>query len=151
MRNLTDHAERELRLAGLYDEDSDYGGLLAYGAVRLIRTFAEEGHSGFSAMQSIRIFNRLAQFKTLTPLTDDPGEWQNCGEVYGPTGKGVWQSRRQSSCFSNDGGETYYDLDEKKPWWLRALSRCHLLRKYRIMHVSQPAKTFEEGEEGGSK
>jgi hypothetical protein len=32
-----------------------------------------------------------------------------------PPGETVWQSRRASSCFSTDGGKTYYDIDEKTP------------------------------------
>ena len=110
---LVEHAERELRRAGLFDEDSDYGGMLAESTMKLIKTFAEEGHSGNSAHMQVEIFSRLASYKTLTPLTDDPEEWMNVAEYQSPDSPAIWQNRRDSSCFSNDGGKTYYSIDDK--------------------------------------
>jgi hypothetical protein len=112
MSNLEEHAERELRRAGLFDEDADYGGKLAPAIMELIRIFAAEGHSGMSAAWSIQLFTRLASFKALTPLTDDSAEWFDVSDFGGPSGKPMWQNIRQSSCFSEDGGKTYYDIDE---------------------------------------
>lgn len=107
--NLVAHAKRELELAGMYDADADYDGLLAPHILDLIRLFASEGHSGGSAAVTLGVFERLARYKTLSPLTDDPEEWMQVemGD------KECWQSRRQSSCFSSDSGKTYYDIDEK--------------------------------------
>lgn len=118
--NLVVHADRELRRAGLHRLDSDYGGLLYRAVMRLVKTFATEGHSGASAMRTLALFNHVARFKRLSPLTDDPAEWMEVGTR-------VWQSKRQSSCFSRDGGKTYYDIDEKQ---------VHGRHK---MHKSEPA------------
>lgn len=107
--NLVSHAKRELELAGMYDADADYGGALAPHILDLIKLFASEGHSGGSAAVTIGVFERLARFKTLSPLTDDLEEWMQVEMGDKP----CWQSRRQSSCFSMDGGKTYYDIDEK--------------------------------------
>jgi hypothetical protein len=52
----------------------------------------------------------LDDFKCLTPLTDAPDEWIDQSGSAG--GKPILQSARQSSCFSEDGGKTYYDLDD---------------------------------------
>ena len=106
MSNLEKHAEYELRRAGLFDKDSDYGGMLGESTMKLIKCFAEEGHSGFSAHMQVDIFRRLASFKTLTPLTDSPEEWVEVSEK-------VWQNKRSSDCFSSDGGKTYYSVDDK--------------------------------------
>lgn len=111
MSNLEQHAERELRRAGLFDKDSDYGGMLGDATMRLIRTFAAEGHSGFSAAMSVKIFGLLASFKTLTPITSDPSEWMSVADMMSNGDPPVWQNTRCSSCFSNDGGKTYYDID----------------------------------------
>ena len=111
MSNLEQHAERELRAAGLFDPDSDYGGMLAESVMRLVRVFASEGHSGMSAAMSLDLFCRLAQWKTLTPITSDPAEWMSVSDGQAHGDLPVWQNRRQSSCFSNDGGKTYYDID----------------------------------------
>jgi hypothetical protein len=84
--------------------------MLAPAIMNLIRVFASEGHSGMSAAISLQIFSRLAQFKALTPLTNDPAEWHDVSDI---SGEPMWQNIRQSTCFSSDGGKTYYDIDEK--------------------------------------
>lgn len=104
--SLVEHAQFELEKAGLFNEESDYGGMLGDAALELIKTFSKQGHSGFSAMQTLRIFNKLAHFKSLTALTDDPKEWNKYEDS-------SWQNKRQPSCFSTDEGKTYYDLDDK--------------------------------------
>lgn len=103
--SLVSHAERELRLAGLYDKDSDYGGELAPAIMEVVKKFAEFGHSGFSASLSISILEKLLRFQTLTPLTSNGDEWMEVADK-------VWQSNRCPSSFSVDGGKTWYDLDD---------------------------------------
>lgn len=113
--NLVRHAEYELRRAGLFSKDADYEGMIAEAVMKLVKVHAAEGHSGMSHSYTLEIFNRVANFKTLGPLTNDPAEWSEVGKDMMPTGqKTVWQNRRQSSCFSNDGGVTYYDINDKE-------------------------------------
>lgn len=117
--SLTEHASREMKIVGLYDKDADYDGMLATAVEELIRKFAEQGHSGFSAYQTLKIFDIVARYKRLSPLTNNPDEW---ADVSGNMGNNAcWQSCRQSSCFSEDGGKTYYDIDEKQAIWRRIL------------------------------
>lgn len=112
MSNLVRHAEFELRRAGLFDKDSDYDGMIGEAVMKMIKVFSEEGHSGYSAMLTLKVFNEVAKFKTLTPITSSPDEWMQVSPDIMPDGSPtVWQSIRQSSCFSNDGGKTYYDID----------------------------------------
>jgi len=112
MSNLVSHAEFELRRAGLFDKDSDYGGMIAEGIMKIVQVFSDEGHSGCSASMTVSILENLLRFKPLTPLTSDPEEWMEIGEdMRFEKLVPVWQNRRQSSCFSNDGGKTYYDID----------------------------------------
>ncbi len=109
--SLVDHAERELRLAGLFDKDSDYDGETARAVMALVHVFASQGHSGGSAHMVLHAFERVARFKTLTDITSDPSEWNDVSSMSGPSGP-AWQNARQSSCFSDDGGRTYYDIDD---------------------------------------
>jgi hypothetical protein len=113
---LVEHAEREMRLAGLYDKDSDYGGMIPEAVMKLISAHASAGHSGGSHHITMQIFNKVANFKTLTPITSDPEEWFK--HDHQTAGEDCWQNTRQSSCFSQDGGKTWYDLDDptKKNW-----------------------------------
>lgn len=109
--NLVKHAEKELRAAGLFCEGSDYDGMTGQAVMELTVLFASQRHSGMSASMVTQIFTELAAFKTLTPLTDNPDEWMRVNPEEEEVG--VWQNCRQSSVFSNDGGKTYYDLDER--------------------------------------
>jgi hypothetical protein len=108
MSNLIEHAKREMKLIGLDQKDADYGGALYKASLELIKTFSKQGHSGGSAASVIEIFDRLARFKPLSPITDCPTEWT---DVSAMSGKPLWQNIRCSSCFSEDGGKTWKDID----------------------------------------
>ena len=110
MSNLTSHAETELRRAGLFSKDSDYEGMLGKAVLELMKVFAKQGHSGFSAHLTLDLFKRLGSYQTLTPITNDPTEWMNVSDVSG--NQPTFQSNRNPSVFSSDGGKTYYLLDE---------------------------------------
>lgn len=109
--NLLKHARAELIRAGLLDSDSDYEGFVGATVLRMIEAFSWYGHSGGSAEMTLEVFDRLARYKTLAPISDNPEEWMRINPD--EEQEGVWQSRRQGSIFSNDGGKTYYDLDER--------------------------------------
>lgn len=111
---LVDHAKNELNLAGLFDKDADYGGLIGKSVMELIKTMSGQGHSGFSAQMVRELFNKLSNYETLTPITSNPNEWVDvagygCGDVK----ETLWQSTRNPSTFSKDGGKTWYNLDNK--------------------------------------
>lgn len=107
MSNLVEHARRELNIIG---EESE----TIAGYLNVIRAFAAMGHSGGSASVAIPVLYQLLQFKNLAPLTNDPEEWFHHGpETWGgEDGVGIWQNKRNSEAFSNDGGKLYYLLSE---------------------------------------
>lgn len=102
---LVSHARRELELAGLFDEDSDYEGMAAEAVIDLMMVFSAQGHSGFSAGMVTELFRRLASFENLTPLDDNPATWMHIAEEIG--GANLWQSVRRPDAFSHDGGKTW--------------------------------------------
>lgn len=65
MSNLVNHANEQLKKAGLFDKDSDYDGELGKGVLELITLFASQGHSGYSAEMTIQLFTKLARFEEL--------------------------------------------------------------------------------------
>ncbi len=107
--NLVRHAEFELRRAGLFDKDSDYDGMLGEAVLELMYVFAAHGHSGYSAHRCAELFYNVARYRTLTPITSDPNEW---GDVTPEMGKPMWQNKRDSRYFSDNGGETYHNIDD---------------------------------------
>lgn len=94
---------QELRLAGLYDADSDYDGMVGKAVEELLDCFHKQGHSGHSAGLVASIFNRLVTGKTLTPLTGEDDEW------FEPM-DGVWQNKRCHAVFK----------DHRRAWYIRA-------------------------------
>lgn len=104
--SLVEHAQRELELSGQWSEDPAY----SQSIVCAIAAFASYGHSGGSAMVAIAQLHALLQFKPLSPLTSDPDEWIDQSEA---SGRPMWQNRRDPSVFSEDGGQTWYSVEDK--------------------------------------
>jgi len=113
--NLVNHAKEELKLAGMIsngtETDDKYNNLVANSVIELMKTFASQGHSGFSAGMVRELFNKLSQFQTLTPITSNPEEWMDTSEYCGEPNT-LWQNKRNPATFSKDGGKTWYNLDE---------------------------------------
>lgn len=103
--NLVAHARREFEIAG--EEE-----VTIEAALKVVQAFADMGHSGASAVFFTDAFTKLFSYGVLTPVTNDPDEWEHVAEeTWGEPG-GIWQNKRASTCFSNDGGKTFYDIDE---------------------------------------
>lgn len=96
MGNLQDFARKELELAGFFDKDSMYAGMLGEAVMKLIDVFSDEGHSGTSASITVNAFERVARFEPLTPLTGEDDEWNEVTE-------GMLQNKRCSHVFKKDG------------------------------------------------
>jgi len=111
--NLVDHAHTELSRAGLFDKDADYGGMIGIAVMELIAIMAKQGHSGFSAGWVRDLFNKLSNYENLTPITSNPDEWMDVNELCGDNAGEMWQNRRNPAIFSTDGGQTWYNVDDK--------------------------------------
>lgn len=114
---LVEYAKSELERAGYFDKDSDYGGLLGPAVLKMVEQFSDEGHSGYSARIAMTLFEKVAMFEPLTPLTGEDDEWNEIGG-------GSYQNRRCSHVFKDATG---------------AYDRCrpHLPRSRWIMHPEQ--------------
>jgi hypothetical protein len=108
MSNLVDHAHRELELSGQLAEDPVYAGTL----LATIAAFNAYGHSGASAEMARHQLHTLLGYGVLAPLTSDPAEWEDRREI--SDGQLLWQSRRDPSAFSADGGRTYWLIAERE-------------------------------------
>jgi hypothetical protein len=104
MSKLVEHAEYELKKAGLFDNDADYMGVLAKDVMQIIELFAKQGHSGASAAYVAGILELLLRFKPLSPITNDPDEWGLISQDGEPK---MWQNKRDGEQFSMDGGKTW--------------------------------------------
>lgn len=110
MSNLLKHAERELNLIGMTEED-EYNGAMRKHILHMMQEFADEGHSGFSARYALNILTKLMDFKPLTTLTGEDGEWIKHDYGCDPT----YQNKRAGHVFKDDAGQAY-DIDGKVFW-----------------------------------
>jgi len=70
--------------------------------LEMLGVFSKEGHSGFSANYTLNLFEKLARFKPIKPLTFEDDEWAETeGQLY--------QNKRNSAVFKNDiDGKPYF-------------------------------------------
>ena len=92
--SLERHARIELQAAGYDLDDKEEGPnkWIVENLMDLLRVFATQGHSGSSAPYCVNVFEKLARYKPLCPLTGEPDEWNEVGD-------GVWQNRRANNVF----------------------------------------------------
>ena len=110
MSNLHSHALMEFKAAKWLDDEGKYSDemqeAICKHVLKLLDVFADEGHSGSSAPYAVNVFQKLAMFEPLVPLTGEDWEWTEVGE-------GVFQNKRCSRVFKQadrfDGQA--YDID----------------------------------------
>lgn len=91
---LLRHARREFEIMGGEDD------LAKKNVMDLLRVFDGAGHSGSSGVWVLGVFERLADWKNLAPLTRNPNEWEYAWTD--KKGNKVYQNTRCSSIFSED-------------------------------------------------
>ena len=104
---LIEHAKLELQIAGAFDKDSAYDGATGEAVLELIEIFTKQGHSGNSAAIVRHMFNLLADYKPLIPITGKDEEWGDVRDL--GDGQSWYQNKRCSALFK-DGkdGQAYY-------------------------------------------
>lgn len=95
---LPEHARREMELL-------EAEAWLIDGVVEMVQAYSKMGHDVKQIV--LPLLDQLIDGNILTPLTDDPDEWERVTE-----GEDHWQNVRDSSAFSENGGKTYFLLSE---------------------------------------
>lgn len=137
MSNLIKHAQRELEIAGMFDEDSDYSGMAGKDILELIEVFASQGHSGASASIVRQLFNKLADFQPLCPLTFKDEEWG--------TGADQFQNNRNTAVFKKTKDskpyyiDAYYQKTQTGSTWSGSLSIGDG-RRIKHCYIKDPSK-----------
>lgn len=106
--NLTKHAMSEFVAAGWCDADGnfecDMQKLMCENVLDLLSVFSEQGHSGSSAPYAIYLFQKLASFSAIAPLTGVDSEWMDVGGDY-------YQNKRDGTVFKKGVDGKAYWLD----------------------------------------
>lgn len=98
--SLLSHAEREMQLA--WPDAEPMQDMVKANVLELLKAFEDQGHSGMSAPYVIDVFEKLAKFEPLTPLTGEDAEWMEVGE-------GIFQNIRCGAVFKEGkDGEAYW-------------------------------------------
>ena len=137
MSNMLKWAEAELKLAGYDINDPEDGPnrWLAEGTLELLKVFSEQGHSGMSAPYAVALFEKLASWKPIAPLTGESDEWMEVGPD-------VWQNKRMPNVFKGEDGRPYW-LDGKVFWeWLRDEETGEQFKSYYTSRDSRVPVTF---------
>ena len=108
--SLVQYAESELDRIGMTDGD-DMNGAMRKHLIHMVKEFADEGHSGFSASYALQCLKKLLNFKPLSPLTGKDDEWVE--HDYG--NRKTYQNKRCSTVFKDEDGQAY-DIDGKVFW-----------------------------------
>lgn len=113
MSNYESHAWQEFRAAGWVDENNKFidemQEAICKNVLKMLEIFADEGHSGSSAPYAINLFEKIASFKPLTPLTGEDWEWHDVSEYSGRDNGPVFQNKRCGHVFKDNNGA--YDID----------------------------------------
>jgi hypothetical protein len=110
--SLIQYAENELDRIGMTD-DGDMNGMMRKHLLHMVKEFANEGHSGFSASYALQCLKKLLNFKPLSPLTGEDEEWTDVSSI---SGVPHYQNKRCGSVFKNGKDGEAYDIDGKVFW-----------------------------------
>lgn len=132
--SMTEWAKREVELAckreapNRKDGEWDYGCACYESALKAYLSLMEDEHSGMSFGFTRQILSRLMEGKPLTPIEDNPEEWN---EIYqDEDGTVQYQCRRMSSLFKyvdKDGAVRYSDVNRVT---------CHNMNEPKISYHS---------------
>ena|SRR5271165_3172068 len=125
--SMTDVYIKELERAGLFNEESDYGGMLGEAVKELLLVFKNQGHSGYSAQCTSEIFRKLIKGEPLSPLTDTPDEWMeiSTNKMQNLRVPNVFIDKEKDSrpytldgkAFSDDGGLSYWTNSDSRVYF----------------------------------
>lgn len=103
--SMTEYARDELdRICKELDDDAlRLQQIINHDILQVVEIFDGQDHSNTSAAYALRALERLLRFKPLTPITDDPAEWN---EII----HGMKQCRRCPSVFIRQDGSVE-DID----------------------------------------
>jgi len=106
MSNIVEHAKLELKMLGytpVEEDQEEYPDKwIQENVLELLEVFSKQGHSGMSASYVVDLFQKLALYKTLAPITGEDEEWTDVSEMY--DGKPMWQNKRCFSLFKDESG-----------------------------------------------
>lgn len=119
-KTLAQHAEDELKRAGMTDNEDPEARKVSVAIIALTKRFEKQDLNQKSATFVLEAFETICNFLPLTPLSTDPEEWDKFSidrkniDTDEVEKKIVWQSKRAPRIFSEDEGKTFVDQSTGK-------------------------------------
>ncbi len=104
MGEFRDHALREFEVLGWPGEEESQK-WICDNVLSLLDVLSKQGHSGSSVYYLLELFDQLAKFKPLSPLTGKDDEWNNVSDM---SEYKLWQNNRDSEVFKEADGKAYW-------------------------------------------
>ena len=133
MSDLMEYAKEEIERAWPDVEDENGAlkdpmqSLVKRNVMELMGVFCEQGHSGMSASYILRLFNRLAHWLPIGPLTGDEDEWnkawgddstqqnKRCGHVFRTNFDNSTAFDSEGKVFVDQNGVSYQCAESRVP------------------------------------
>lgn len=122
--NLVDFAKSELDIILKKCEDEEAKEMqqkINEDILEIVKVFAQQGHSGFSASYAINLIEKLLKYEPITPLTGEEDEWVEINQ--GDDMK--YHNKRCSRIYKDKDGRAY-DIEGKvfsdnngKSWYIK--------------------------------
>ena len=130
--NLEIFAEQEL--ARIKKDEDGMQKMMNEHILKIVRLFADEGHSGFSANYAINVLTMLLRYLPLTAIEDNPEDWNKCSDD-------MYQHKRCGHIFKNKDhfdGQAYnsegrvFSSDNGQTWFINSKSRVTIEFPYHV-------------------
>lgn len=137
MSNLVEFAQNELNILLKSCTDSEslkMQKVMNDDIMEIVKKFASQGHSGFSAQYALSLVTRLLQYKPITPLTGEDEEWVELD--YGDDL--AYQNKRCPQIFKQKDGKIYdvegkvFSSDNGHSWYTSKDSRVYIEMPYNV-------------------
>lgn len=137
MSNLVEFAQNELNILLKSCTDSEslkMQKVMNDDIMEIVKKFASQGHSGFSAQYALNLVTRLLQYKPITPLTGEDEEWVELD--YGDDL--AYQNKRCPQIFKQKDGKIYdvegkvFSSDNGHSWYTSKDSRVYIEMPYNV-------------------
>lgn len=137
MSNLVEFAQNELNILLKNCTDSEslkMQKVMNDDIMEIVKKFASQGHSGFSAQYALNLVTRLLQYKPITPLTGEDEEWVELD--YGDDL--AYQNKRCPQIFKQKDGKIYdvegkvFSSDNGHSWYTSKDSRVYIEMPYNV-------------------
>lgn len=137
MSNLVEFAQNELNILLKSCTDSEslkMQKVMNDDIMEIVKKFASQGHSGFSAQYALNLVTRLLQYKPITPLTGDDEEWVELDY----SDDLAYQNKRCPQIFKQKDGKIYdvegkvFSSDNGHSWYTSKDSRVYVEMPYNV-------------------